>query len=211
MTMRQRAAIPPGRSGKWIVDSFTIKYYQGINPYVSLPKPFQSPEGRYTQLRYGSQTFVTDEPHEIQTQHAGIKEALQRGGKVLTTGLGLGLFVDAVLSNPAGAGVESITVVEQSEDVIRLVAPSLWNRWGARFKVVRADAFVWRPALGVRYTVVWHDIWPSATAAGVLDEVRRLCVHYCAIADWQGSWPVAYRYAMGNSLRGGHNSKASWS
>lgn len=41
-------------------------------------------------------------------------------GNVLVTGLGLGMFLTAILQKPE---LKSITVIEQSEEVIQLVAP----------------------------------------------------------------------------------------
>ena len=62
--------------------------------------------------------MVDDPPHwramEIYAEHSK--------GKVLTTGLGLGLYLQALKDN---RNIESITVIEQSEEVVRLVAPYL--------------------------------------------------------------------------------------
>ncbi len=62
--------------------------------------------------------MVDDPPHwramEIYAEHSK--------GRVLTTGLGLGLYLQAMKNNH---NIESVTIVERSEEVIRLVKPYL--------------------------------------------------------------------------------------
>lgn len=81
------------------------------------------------------------------------------------------------------SNVQSITVVELSTDVITLVAPHL----DPRIKVVHGDAYTWQPPKGIRYSVVWHDIWPTLSSEN-LEGMTKLHRKYGRRCDWQGSW-----------------------
>src|SRR4051812_35762651 len=161
------------------------------------PRPdcFQFRPGVYTCLRRGPVQYMTDLYDEWWTQRTGIAEALARGGEILITGLGLGLVAEAILRPPASP-VTRLTIVEFSEDVIRLVAPFLQARYPGRIEIVQGDAFTWTPLHGRTFSVGWHDIWPdphTATNAAEMDRLERRHGIWC---DWQGFWPKAYLEAM---------------
>jgi len=192
----QRSGVPEGRSGDWVIDSVVQPVRpEGAAPAVD-PRPdcFHYRPGVYRRLRRGETTFMTDLYDEWFTQREGIAEACRRGGRVLVTGLGLGLVVDSMLGTP-GSRVARITVVELSSDVVRLVAPRLRERWGERVEVVEADAFTWEPPAGAHYSVGWHDVWPDPHGPEVETEVAALEERYRRVCDWQGSWPSSYREA----------------
>lgn len=132
---------------------------------------------------------MTDMFDEWWTQRVAIDESRRRGGRILITGLGLGLVVEEILSD-GGDNLQSITVVEQSADVIRLVGPHLLSRYPGRLEIVCADAFTWTPPHGVHYSVVWHDIWPNPLDARCAEEIGRLESRYAPWCDWQGSWTL---------------------
>ena len=134
---------------------------------------------------------MTDLYDEWWTQRVAIAEACQRGGSLLITGLGLGLVVESILGGDGGR-VEQITVLEQSPDVIRLIAPNLLARYPDRLRVEQADAYAWQPPPGHRYDLVWHDIWPNPYAAEVEGQMQLLEARYGAYCDWQGCWPREY-------------------
>jgi len=159
------------------------------------PDPFKFRPGVYTSLRRGPIQFMTDLYDEWWTQRRAITEALSRGGEVLITGLGLGLVAEAILRAP-DSGVERVTILEQSPDVIHLVQPSLHARHPERLEVIEADAFSWQPAGARRFTVVWHDIWPDPYLPEIDAEIARLEARYQACCDWQGYWPREYLRAL---------------
>ena len=138
---------------------------------------------------------MTDRYDEWWTQRRGIEEAIVRGGEILITGLGLGLVAEAILRAPEG-NVTRITIVEQSADVIQLVAPFLQERYGKKLEIVEGDAFLWRPPADRHFTVGWHDIWPDPAAATNADEMMELERHHSAWCDWQGFWPQEYLLAF---------------
>ncbi len=152
---------------------------------------------------------MTDLYDEWWTQHRAIDEALSRGGEVLVTGLGLGLVIESILG-PARSTVHRITVIEQSRDVIGLVAPYLHARYPGRVDVIEADAFAWCPPPGLHFTVGWHDIWPDPYAARCQPEMRALEARYAAICHWQGSWPREYLREIDGTLRPRGSDPPGW-
>lgn len=181
-----KADVPPGRSGEWVVEHFTQEDRGAVDQPLS-PQWMRYRPGEYTRLKKGPVTFMTDLYEEWWTQRRAIAEAARRGGHVLVTGLGLGLVVDAMFRQPESA-VERVTVIEQSADVIRLVADSLEQRYPGRVEIIEADALRWDPPADARFSVGWHDIWPNpydATITAEMDAVER---RYAACCDWQACW-----------------------
>lgn len=139
---------------------------------------------------------MTDLYYEWWTQRRAILEASSRGGNVLVTGLGLGLVVESMLGDPE-CSVERVTVVEQSPDVIRLVAPYLSEKFGARVEIVEGSAFDWSPGTGSRFTVGWHDIWPNPHDQERWPEMDVLEERFAPYCEWQGSWTREHLSAEG--------------
>jgi spermidine synthase len=81
--------------------------------------------------------------------------------------------------------VERVTVIEKSEDVIVLVAPSFSK--DNRVQIILADAFEYQPPKGVRYGAVWHDIWDTICGDN-LPSMHRLHRKYGRRTEWQNSW-----------------------
>ena len=185
----RKSQVPAGRSGRWRVEKFEVP-----EPRQPDRRPHwcRSPGGTYTRLLRDHEVYMTDLREEWWTQRRAIREGIERGGRVLITGLGLGLVVESILEHP-GTRAEHVTVVERSPDVIRLVEPHLRGRLGRRLTVVEADALTWEPPVRARYGVAWHDIWPNPHDDAVLPEERRLEERYRPFCDWQGSWVTHYR------------------
>lgn len=186
-----RSDLPVGRSGEWVLERVVLedrKYAPDGDPR---PDCFKFRPGVYTSLRRGPEQFMTDLYDEWWTQRRAIEEAATRGGDILVTGLGLGLVVESILRLP-GDPVRTATVVEQSADVIALVAPHLEARYPGRLDIVHADALTWIPESGRRFTIGWHDIWPNPYAAECESEMLRLESRFEPHCDWQGSWPREY-------------------
>jgi spermidine synthase len=100
------------------------------------------------------------------------------------------MVLNAALRKPE---VEHVTVVEQSEDVIKLVAS---HYEGPRVTIVHADAMTYQPPTGAKFGAVWHDIWDDICADN-LDEMKILHRRYGRRTVWQGSWAreLCERYA----------------
>src|SRR6185369_8969082 len=107
-------------------------------------KPVTLPAARYTYLRFLTDktlysehpgaVVMEDTPFELRT-HLGF--VMRAHGRVLITGLGLGCVIRGLLENPK---VEHVTCIENSKDVLKLVAPYMPTE---RLEIVEADALEW--------------------------------------------------------------------
>lgn len=192
----QASQLPAGACGEWTLAKVRLPE-RGANALVDKrPDAFRYRPGYYTELRRGGITFMTDLYDEWWTQRHAIERARTVGGRVLITGLGLGMVVEAILASPAPAEVKSVTVLENSNDVINLVAAHLAPQFGDRLEIVQADAFSWSPPGSERFDTVWHDIWPDPDADYVDADIERLRLHHQPWSNWQGFWPSDYRDAL---------------
>ncbi len=183
-----KSDLPEGQSGDWVLERFFVPEITPEQQQADCrPDWAKSPPGVYTRLRQFHEDFMTDLFDEWSTQKIAMEQALERGGSVLTTGLGLGMLVESILRTP-GCSVEKITVIEQSPDVIRLVAPHLQAKYGERLEIINADAFCWQIPSNHKFSVVWHDIWPNPAAPQVAAEMTQLHQHYQKHCEWQGCW-----------------------
>lgn len=120
-------AIPAGDSGLWMVRKDIAR-----KPILAKrnDKLVQIPAGTYTSLvRWTESTLhlhgevvMHDVPAELNTH---LDFMLRANGRVLVTGLGLGCVVRGCLANPA---VRHVTCIENSVDVLKLVAPYMMTR-----------------------------------------------------------------------------------
>jgi len=137
---------------------------------------------------------MSNTPSEIKDHLEFIKRAK---GNVLINGLGLGVSLSKILEKPE---VESVTVIEKDLDVIRLVGPTYAK--DSRVKIINADAYKWK-SNGVRYYVIWHDIWDDICEAN-LPEMTKLHRKYGKKCDWQGSWRKEHLEYMKRSYERRH-------
>jgi hypothetical protein len=191
-----KVRVPEGRSGEFAVERFTVSKQESVHFNREAwrnagrgRRPRLVQPGRYTRLvQYREnrtpEIWMSDTPAECREHRDPIERA---HGHCLVNGLGLGLCVNAMLQKK---GVCKVTVIESSPDVIKLVAPHYRKRFGERFECIEADAYAWQPPKGVRYQVVWHDVWP-AICGDNLPHMIKLHRKYGSKADWQGSWQRA--------------------
>lgn len=174
-------SVPEGTSGPWSVVRFTVSradskrtamhaMMNGGRGYV--------PHGTYTKLTRDGQTIMSDTPDEKRDHMSAVQMA---NGHCIINGLGLGMVLQAVLAKKE---VKRVTVVELSPDVISLVAGHYTD---PRVEIVNASAFTYSPVPGVRYGMVWHDIWDEITSEN-LGEMTKLKRKYGRRCDWQGAW-----------------------
>lgn len=135
--------------------------------------------------------WMSDTPAELRDHHEPWLQALHSGpgARVLIHGLGLGVIAAAMLRLP---NVDRVDVVDLDPRVHRLVGRQLRAAPFAagRLKLHRGDALTkpWPP--GTRWSVVWHDIWPTIGADN-LPTMHRLHRRFGGRCDWQGSWARA--------------------
>jgi hypothetical protein len=187
---KYKVDVPVGESGEWKVEKFKVEEadmaFQRIRAVVNPRESSRMvPVGEYTRLTRGSGVFrevvMSDTPAEILDHLDFITEAR---GKVLINGLGLGVALNAVLQKPE---VEQVTVVEISEDVVKLVGQHYLDKANGKLKIIVADALTWRPEKGEHFNVVWHDIWDNICSDN-LESMKKLHRSYGKRCDWQGSW-----------------------
>lgn len=165
-----RVDVPEGQSGEWSVGRTEVPF---DIPMMRMARDGRSPGlGAFTTLRRNGVTIMSDTNAEV---HDLRRHLPYLTGHVLVTGLGLGMTVNALLNIPRYAErVDSVTVVEQSPDVVNLC----WNKYAGRnAKLVIADAYEYVPAR--RFDSAWHDIWDDISPEN-RPLWRRMKAHYAA-------------------------------
>jgi hypothetical protein len=182
-----RPGVPIRDSGKWTVERIHVskshmELEQAKNACHGIRRGRTTP-GHYTALRWGKygDVVMSDTQDEINDLYDIFAHAT---GHVLVNGLGLGVVVEGLCQLPH---VTHITIIENSKDVLALVAGHYRTKFGDRIEIIHADAFTWKPPRGIRYGAVWHDIWPSI-CSDHLPEMRKLHRKYGRRTEWQGSW-----------------------
>lgn len=190
--------IPEGESGDCRVEHFTVDEHMQLmasmrGDYLRLEK--------YAKLIVDGRLMMTDTPHEHQTNFT---IGCRSFGDVLIAGLGLGMVVAKL--NECDK-VSSITVVEKSADVIRLVAPYVASE---KLMVIQADIFEFKPQR--KYDVIYFDIWPDITTDN-LDDMAKLHRRFGRYRNtsnpnsWMDSW---CRSRLLNERRREKSQQCSW-
>jgi len=172
--------IPEGRSGKFYIKHDLRKAGEKLPVVTARDAIFQGKGQSHYVLKTdmiihrlcegksydgGDGTWMSDCPQEIWSQ----KEIVDRAfGDVLVGGLGLGYIAKAINDSDA---VRSVTVVERSKDVIKLV----WKHLDvSKVRLVEDDLFKYlkRVKNKRRFDWAFYDIW-APTGESVLDEFIR--------------------------------------
>lgn len=177
--MKIEIEVPDGKSGDWKVSTFTITEEQSSISKIRDGYRFVEP-GEYKRLSKSGETIMSNTRAEILDHSYFIHKVETMGGNVLINGLGLGMCIKGIQHN---TNIDQIHVIESSEDVIKLVAPTYEN--DKRIKIIHANAFEYKSKF--EYSVVWHDIWPNITSDN-LTEMTKLHRKYGRKSVWQGSW-----------------------
>ena len=171
--------IPRGESGSYAVEHFTHpagKAMLTANPRHALmsggtQKMKEIVYDRPTtwhRLVYEKGVWMTDVPSE-QEQHRTSLEKFE--GHVLVGGLGLGLAANWLAKKKH---VKSVTVVEISKDVIKLVEPYIKDQT-KKVSVVRQDLFSFLKGYkGMPFDWAFYDIWQSDGEGTFFDMVTPL-------------------------------------
>jgi len=176
--MKIEVNVPDGVSGKWSVSTFTVEKEE-LSQMLSMMKYGRGvPAATYKRLMRGGATIMSNTPDEISDFLGFLYKAK---GSILINGLGLGVTLKALAEKPE---VTDITVIENSEDVIKLVAPYYTD---PKITIIQADAFTWNPPKGKIYDCVWHDIWDNICADN-LPEMTKLHRKYARRSKYQESW-----------------------
>lgn len=174
--MIEQVCLPEMSRGHWRIEKFKTDPW-GAFRYALHGRGM--PAGKeFTRLMRGNTLVMSDTPAEMRDHYEPVRRAR---GSCLINGLGIGMVLSAILKKPE---VTDVTVVEQSPEVLEMVAPHYAD---PRITYVLADAMTYKPPAGKRYGMVWHDIWDNITADN-LPEMHKLHRKYGRRADWQGSW-----------------------
>lgn len=119
---------------------------------------------------------MSNTPAEIR-DHIGF--IYQAKGNVLIAGLGLGMVLKALLEK---GDVTHITVVEKSEDVIKLVSPFYQDE---RVTIIHEDIFNYKPEEIFDYS--WFDIW-TYICGDNYDDMKRLNRKFSRSVRNKGYW-----------------------
>ena len=181
-----KSKVKPGESGIWKVQRFKVDHKQvAIENLRAIRDGYRQriiPPDQYTRLVYTGGVMMSDTPAEAHEHAAAFHSAKD---SVLLNGLGLGFFLQAILTKK---DVRDVTVIENSADVSKLVAPHFKKE---RVEIIQADAFDWQPPKGKHFGFVWHDIWPTICEDN-LPEMKKLVRKYARRADSQDCWSRAY-------------------
>ena len=175
--------IPEIKKGRWELKREKYPAYRGviaadivfdgfreIPPLGFFPEDFEFP----AVLEDGNE-WMTLTPVDLDTSDEAIERA---HGKVVTFGLGLGYYTHMVSEKE---DVESITVVERSEDVIALFKEYILPQFShpEKVRIVNADAFEYAehtmPA--ERYDVAFVDTWRDASDGAPMYERMKALEH----------------------------------
>jgi protein-L-isoaspartate O-methyltransferase len=207
--------IPRGRSGAMRIrympiEEGTLIYCRPPNEHWRADRDFTATVlEESTGVFDGEETWkvwMSDTPNELMTQMTALRYAK---GRVLVAGLGLGWISRLLAQKP---GVESVDIIEQSQDVINLV----WEHVRLpNMNLVVGDAVeVLHTLKGQKYDLVYMDIWPnfSEKYLPLFRMTRRFCQKFQIVKPGRPvvCWgePEARRLAEAEKYRhadqGGH-------
>lgn len=175
--------VPEGESGDWKVKYFKLEerdvMLDNLRALRDRAPWLVCEPGNYVKLTCKGSIVMSNTPMEIRTHREFFRHAK---GHILINGLGLGMAVAYALTVPE---VKSITVVEKSEDVIKLSGPTYSK--DVRVEIINADAFEYKAPKGMTFDCVWHDIWNDISSDN-LPQMTKLKRKYAHKSEWQGCW-----------------------
>lgn len=133
-------------------------------------------QGVYTRLSNAAHVHVMSDIDSELVEHLRLIDIAH--GRVLITGLGLGLMPAALL---ATGRVEHIDIVEIASEVIDLVLPSIADPC---ITVHHADAYEW-DAVGRVWDFAWHDLMYSDIMPGPSFELLKARYKARQHLQWQ--------------------------
>lgn len=179
--------VPEGESGNWKIERFTVSEEDAAFTRFAQMKygrGYVEP-GTYTRLSCRGWVVMSDTRDEKLDHYAPVREAERRGGRVLIAGLGVGMVLNAILLLE---NVEHVTVIEQSQDVIDLVADHYYEKFGRdRLTIIKDSIFDWKPPKGERWGVAWFDTWNDLCEDN-LAQMTTLKRRFARRCDWKGCW-----------------------
>lgn len=187
--MKIDVKVPDGKSGDYQIETFEVNVDSAnLHNIRAIMKPGNRTiePGMFKRLMrsdngFGGTVVMSNTPAEVE-DHWEFFDNARTAKTVLINGLGLGVILTKLLAEDT---LEKVTIIEVSPDVIKLTSPTFEN--DSRVEIIQADALEYRPPVGVRYDVVWHDIWDYICEDN-LESMKKLHRKYGRRCGWQGSW-----------------------
>ena len=133
---------------------------------VSFLSPYKIGD-RITVLKQGSEVVMSNTNMEKHTNTTIVHEA---HGDVLIAGLGIGMILLEIQKKDE---VNSITVIEKNEEVIRLMSGLPLND---KVTIINDDIFNWKPKK-LRFDTIYFDIW-NYVNSDIYEEMKKLKTRY---------------------------------
>jgi hypothetical protein len=187
-----KVKVPEGKKGDAAVERFTLtpERAKRENLYAQIEAAREKHvfrpvfAGEWTRLCIDGKVMMSDTPAE-QEDHATFTENAE--GRVLITGLGLGMVIDMMFRRKPRK-VEHVTVIESNPNVAALVWPHYVMKYGGRrLTLVEYDAKKWLPEVGTMFDCAWHDIWPAIDSDN-WEDMKDMRRHYAPYCKRQGFW-----------------------
>lgn len=173
--------LPEGRLNDIEIRKFTVPERGDIENLRLALKGRGTTPGEYTALYRDGRLWMSDTDAEQRDHYEPDRQIRTRGGRILVTGLGLGMIVRRALSY---GNVEHVDVVEIDPDVAELVGR---HYAGQRCTIHVADAYTIKWPAGTRWSYAWHDIWPTL-CTNHLPLMTKLARSYGRRVDAQDFW-----------------------
>lgn len=191
LTAMRADCIPEGESGRWYIKRRNLDAFQCLS--VSVAGGRNITPGLYTflhcytdaTLMKGGECVMNDYQSELKTH---LNFVLKSHGKVLVGGLGLGCVLRGLLTNTR---VQEIHVIERSDDVIKLVWPSVVHP-----KIILHHCDVKDFVSSEKWDSIWWDFWSDP----VIKEPNLAVTHMHCIQRFmnntkqQGAWALPRRF-----------------
>jgi spermidine synthase len=179
---RYRVTVPEGERDGWKIERFEIPQ-EGMGRVRYMMQGRDPGYGTFTRLKRNGRIWMSDTNAEI-LDHLPVIQKIEEKTtrRVLITGLGLGMVLGATLRCPH---VEHVDVIEIDRSLIELVGPHYTA--DPRLAIHLGDAYEYKWPSGVKWDVVWHDIWPDITIDN-LAGMKILKKKYAQRSGWVRCW-----------------------
>lgn len=169
-----------GVSGDWKLTKFTVtpegEKMHNLREQINRRTRFIE-AGEYYGLYRNGKLIMSNTPAEVNDHYKFIQKSQ---GKVLIGGLGLGMVLKFLLEKD---DITKVVVVEQSQDVINLVASSYTN--DPRVEIVNENIFEYKP--DEAFDCAWFDIWDDISG-DEYPEMKKLHRRFGRYVGWSDSW-----------------------
>lgn len=129
----------------------------------------QCAPGKYVKLYVDGELVMSDTDME---KISNTELVYNAHGDVMLAGLGIGLLLHNLKPKVIDGTVRSITVYEQSQDVIDLVSPYYSDI--PNLRIIQQDILEYKPPREEKYDTICFDIWPTIDYENNLPEIRML-------------------------------------